>query len=302
MIVNVKSLMAVLMATILMLAVVIPITGAMASMSTEKGYADNEVKESDYRMAKAGASADLLVSNVGGVVTLYVGEADGVVLTPDKDIILSDTFLLEVATELGDPTFWVSVFGETEPVVGMAQGAYMTIADGNWAIYDSGAPRSVSETKEIKEAKVSKEPAKAATPIATGHYASVYYKASDGNWIYGDAPLNVDSDTRFYVVYDSLVASGTLNSLLPVNNLNPVSLQCQYTASGATNSLTGITLSETASDETITTGLLVPLQYTDGEKMGMTGTLVSLIPVVLIVGVIIAAVSMMILRRQEDSL
>lgn len=307
MIVNVKSLMAVLMATILMLAVVIPITGAMASMSTEKGTKDNEVGDGSL-MARAGTSADLMITNSGGSVSLYVGNADAVTLTPGESFLLSDDFLLSVQIVDSAPEFRLVTFDSSEPTYG-ANGSYMTVKDGNWAFYSSGSPRSAKEVKELKEpVKEAKEPVKAAVPDMQGTFKYVFYPDDAGKWLYTSAPVNVDSGATFYAInmMNGMVLSGTLTNMalmVPIPGAPTTTIACEYTASGDTNSLTGISLT-IGTDEPfeITDGLLVPLAYTDGEKMGMTGTLVSLIPVVLIVGVIIAAVSMMILRRQEDVL
>lgn len=299
MIVNVKSLMAVLMATILMLAVVIPITGAMASMSTEKGTKDNEVGDGAL-MAKVGTSADLMITNTGDAVQLYIGDADAVTLSSGQ-IVFGESFRMTVSSGFFNLTDFSS------DSIASNNGSYMTIHNGQWAYYDSGSPKSAKEVKELKDTvKEVKEPAKAAVPNMQGTYKSVFYPDDAGKWLYTSAPVNVDSGVTFYTLGARMVLSGTLSNMAVTRSptgMPAASVTCEYTASGDTNSLTGV-LVTVGTDEPfeITDGFLVPLAYSDGEKMGMTGTLVSLIPVVLIVGVIIAAVSMMILRRQEDVL
>lgn len=309
MIVNVKSLMAVLMATILMLAVVIPITGAMASMSTEKGTADNEIG-SGYLMTKAGSSSDrstssgLIITNSGGSVKLYVGDAEPVALGEGK-AVFSDTFMVE-----GGASSFTLSSDQTIDLITGSDGAYMTISGGQWIYYASGSPRDVKEVKEVKEQMEVKEQkegdgAKPTPDHYNGVYKYVFYPDDKGKWLNASAPVNVDTGSAVYVAYEGLLASGTLASmtiLLPEPDPTEDSATCQYATSGDTNSLTAVNITLMEREREITSGIVVPLQYTDGEKMGMTGTLVSLIPVVMIVGVIIAAVSMMILRRQEDSL
>ncbi|MBO4763797.1 MAG: hypothetical protein J5485_04185 [Candidatus Methanomethylophilaceae archaeon] len=313
MIVNVKSLMTVIVATVLMLAVVIPITGAMASMSMEKGMTDNDVGDG-FLMAKAGASADLTITNDDGTVKLYVTNGGtGRALTVDAEtlaegqVVFSDTFLVEA----GASAFTLTCDQTIDLITG-ASGAYMTIKDGHWAYYSTGAPRTVNEIKELKELKElkeqkeQKEEAKdAPVPDQEGTFSYVLYPQDSGKWLHCSAPVNVDTGSNVYLAYNGLLASGTLASmtiLLPEPVPGEDSATCQYAASGDTNSLTAVNISYNGNEVEATDGIVVPLQYTDGEKMGMTGVLVSLIPVVLIVGVIIAAVSMLMLRRSGGDL
>lgn len=306
MIVNVKTMMAIVMATVLMLAVVIPITGAMAELAAGKEYADNEVKASDYRMARGGSSADLTISNSGGSVKLYANGGEGVTMAPNDDFIVADTFILTVKTVEGAVQFNVYSFGDSDPYIGAVDGAYMTVHDGKWAIYNTGAPRSMKEVKEVKEPVKTSGGAKAVpTPDVQGVYRSVYYADDKGDWLFADAPVKVDSGVSFYVLNLTapFVVFGTLDAMsmiYPPRDTSPA-IECSYTEDGATNTLASMTVTFPDTDpEEVTSGFLVPLKYTAEEQTSMTGTLVSLIPVVLIVAIIIAAVSMLILRRQED--
>lgn len=305
MIVNVKTMMAIVMATVLMLAVVIPITGAMVGLSAEKGYADNEITGSDYRMAKAGASADLMITNSNGSIKLYVGDAEGVTMEPYEDFILTDTFILKAATVDNEPEFQVTVFGSQTPVYGQTEGSYMTIHDGKWAIYGTGSPRSTKEVKEVKELKQSGGSTKAdPQPDVQGYFRTVYYADDKGTWLYADAPVNVDTGASFYFIMPdtSVVLLGTLDSMAIVNfpgSATPT-ITCNYTENGATNTLESITTTFGGESYDETEGFLVPFKYTTDSQVGMTGTLVSLIPLVMIVAIILAAVSMLILHRQED--
>lgn len=347
MIVNVKSLMAAVMATIIVLAVVIPIAGAMVDLSAQKVYEENSLAEGEYLMSEMQGTKNprlAVIDHDDGVQLSIAGEREPV---STRSVIFSDTFVVE---------FYSGYFkvyyneGGTSGYYTSSDGDYFAMDKGYWTVYkfeeDSASPTVVgddtreAETKEAKEAidvdsrasllervpaankelftesellTMAKEGAdilRAASSYKTGHYSWIVYPDSEAGDLYyaiGGNDVYVDSGSTIYTAGASVgtdgraVLKGTLDRMAVVHSyfeVDPENITCHYTASDYTNVLEDITFTDSGSADPYTvTHFVVPLKYTADKDVGMAGTLVSIVPVVLVVGVIIGVVSMMIIRR-----
>lgn len=340
MIVNVKSLMAALMATIIVLAVVIPIAGAMVDLSAQKVYEENSLAEGEYLMSEMQGTKNprlAVIDHDDGVQLSIAGEREPVTT---RSVIFSDTFVTEFYSgyfkvyynEAGTSGYYTS-----------SNGDYFAMDKGYWTIYkfeDDSDPTPGGESSQTKEllddeskatlldrvpainkqlfteselltmAREGADILRAASAYKTGHYSWIVYPDSEEGDLYyaiGGNDVYVDSGSTIYTAGASTgtdgraVLKGTLDHMAVVHSyfeVDPANITCHYTASGFTNVLDDITFTDAGSPDPYTvTHFVVPLKYTADKDVGMAGTLVSLVPVVLIVGVIIGVVSLMIVRR-----
>lgn len=119
----------------------------------------------------------------------------------------------------------------------------------------------------------------------------------------------VDSDSNIYVAGATndrdgrVVMKGTLSRMTVVHSfydIDPSNIVCHYTPSGYSNILTDITYTDSTDTTREVTHFVIPVEYTVDKEIGLAGTLVGLVPVVLIVGLIVGLVSVHLIRRGED--
>lgn len=171
---------------------------------------------------------------------------------------------------------------------------------------------SVKELEDM--AKEGVDVLRAVSQYKAGHYGWIVYPDSqEGDLFYAignRGTAYVDSDATIYTAGASVgtdgraVLKGTLNDMDVVHSyfeIDPTNIQCNYEPSGFTNVLTSITYSDGTDHEPYTVNhFIIPLKYTSDKEVGMAGTLVGLVPVVLIVGLIVGIVSVHLIRRGED--
>lgn len=316
MIINVKAFSAAIIAAIMVVAVVVPIAGAMIDLSAEPVYADNEIKEGDYLMSYGTSSTRIDLA--------ILDSADGVQLTVDGDsqtvttatVIFTESFVIK---------FWPTYFkvmwydGETTQAHMSNNGDYMTITNGTWAIYYENAdPDNNNKAQEItmadvltifddkRSASLSEKALRDTSLHASGTYTWILYPDEGGDWLHASAPVNVDSRSTIYtagIVRSSDAAAimkgsiaGGMKVIISLHEDTMTGITVDSTPSGYTNVLNAIDV--TAGGEPVeVTSFVVPLEYTSDKTVGMTGTLVSLIPVVLIVGLVISIVAWFFYRR-----
>ncbi len=345
MIINVKSFMAAVMAVVLILAVVVPITSAMVGVGGERVYSDNILTEDEYRMTRSTAAAAPRIAatdmTYGTNSTLAVGDQE--IEVSSKTLVIGDTFVLEFftsntgylrfsGTDAGDTFIFTS--HDTE---------YVTLEDGTWTIYtvDSNSKTagdyeySLSDfaDPESKAALLDRVPAankelftdaeleqmvkegvdilRALQVYKTGSYSWLIYPDDTGTLYHADSSAGqvyVDSGSTIYCAEihpgngGIFSLQGTLSSMSVLYGYSDIhDIEANVTETAYSNLLESITYIN-GSHEYDIDYYIVPLKYTSGMDSGMTGALVSLIPVVLIVGLIISVVSYWFLRRGEVDL
>lgn len=347
MIINVKSMMAAVMATILVLAVVLPIASSMVGLSAEKVYGNNTLEEGEYLMSETGKNNPRLavLDTDSGVQLSVTGHRETVT---DRTVIFSDTFVVDFTTG------YFKIYYNENDTTGYYtsdEGDYVAMDRGVWKLYVytddpvGGGAKSDGMTKEqvleafsdpvLKESLMGRIPAsnlqqfsekeledmaregmdvlRSVTVSKQGHYNWIVFPDSEGDMFYAISGENrtvyVDSDSMIYSAGASIgtdgraVLKGTLTNMQVVHayyEIDPTNISCVYTADGYSNALTDITYSDSHGDSYDLPHFIVPVQYTIDKEVGLAGTLVGLVPVVLIVGLIVGLVSVHLIRRGED--
>lgn len=340
MIINVKSFMAAVMAAIIVLAVVVPITSAMVGVAGQKVMSDNELTDDEYRMTRSAASAAprITVTDTDDLTELLIGGESYPLHTRVK--ICADTFTMDFENTF---KFLNGAQTEGDPVYTPQDGDYVVIESGVWTIYTTAEQQGNSKTdrdwsprdfddpdakasllqrvpaanKELFSAKELETLAKegvdilrAATVHSTGTFTWIVYPDDAGS-LYnakarGVVPNYVDSGSTIYCSGSSAFANGpalimgTLSSLEVVFSKYPIAqsdIECHYTPTAYSNEFTDIVYTDGNGDTYDDISIIAPLKYTSNVDAGLAGTLVSLVPVVLIVGLIIGLVSVWFLRR-----
>lgn len=345
MIINVKSFMAAVMAVILILAVVVPITSAMVGVSGEKVQSDNELSSDEYLMTRSTAAAAPRISandlTYGTDSMLYVGEQEMDIT--NRTVIFGADFILEFYTDNTGFFRFTSDDDGTKFIFTSHDEEYMTFDNGTWTIYNTVQGGGGAKTDGVKDysARDFEDPdAKAAlmerVPAAnkelfteaqleqmvkegvdilralevykTGTYSWIVYPDDEGelyNASSTSSQVYVDSGATIYCAGIHMstegvaVLQGTLAHMQVLYNYTEVdeaTIQAHYTRTAYSNLLDDVTYSGGDSEYDIHS-FIVPLKYTSGVDSGLTGTLVSLVPVVLIVGLIIGLVTAWVLRR-----
>lgn len=346
MIISVKSFMATVMAVILVLAVVVPITSAMVGVAGEKVYSDNQLSDDEYRATRSTAAAAPRISandlQYGTDSMLYVG--DNEIDVSSKTVLFGDTFVLEFFTS---NTGYLRFSGYDDSADGKfiftsEDTEYITFVNGTWTIYqiDSNSKSTGDEYRyslrdfsdpDLKAALLERVPAvnkelfsvdeleqmvkegvdilRALAVYKTGPYSWIIYPDDSGDLYYASSASSqvyVDSGSTIYCgeihpdhggIFSLMGTLDNMAVLYGYSNIHDI--QAEYTKTAYSNLLEDVAYSNGSYQYDIDF-YIVPLKYTSGMDSGLTGTLVSLVPVVLIVGLIIGLVSVWFLRRQED--
>lgn len=347
MIISVKSFMAAVMATILVLAVVLPIAGAMTDLSREKVYSNNVLEEGEYLMSELGNTKNprlAVIDDANGVQLSVKGHHQDVT---SRTVIFGDTFVVEFTANQfklyyneDDTNGWYS----------SSNGDYIAFQNGHWTLYkyteDNPGGKSEAMTKEqiiaalddpderqslidripasnreeftlpeLEEmARIGVDVTRSVTAYKTGHYHWIVYPDPEGDLFYAignRGTAYVDSDSTIYTAGASIgtdgraVLKGTLSHMEVVHSyyeIDPADIVCEYTPSGYSNVLTGITYQDETDAEYDVSHFIIPVKYTSDKVDTMAGALVGLVPVVLIVGLIVAMVSVHVMRKGSEDL
>lgn len=280
------AFMTALAAVIILMAVVLPITGAMGQLSQTPVESNNTIEEGDYMMAftkSLKTSEKIVVSDTADGITLKIGSGAAVAVTSSR-VIIADTCLVTISANNT-----VTVYEQNGTFSQL-----ITTADGD-SITFSGSKWTIKHT-----------PSGEAQQTITGRFDWIYYPSETGEYLHANAPIFVDKDSEILAggaTYSSSgrsVIRGTLNDLEVVysyysNASNPAAT---YTQTGYTNQLESISLLAGGTTVTIT-DFIVPLEYTSDMESSMTSTLVFLIPLILAAALILMICYNFIIERRE---
>lgn len=268
---TVKMMMSIVVFVLLISVVVIPITSSMINEAENK--AENPGATASNRYSLADTLEATVVYDGAGAVTLNGEPAEDTYIAGDG------IFIHLTPTRLG------LIAGDEAGVYQSTNSVTITFSGSGWSYAD--------------------------TSSHSGEGTSDWYVYPDaaGNYFYTSTPKYVDPDDWIFIV-DVNAARGNGVVAGPVDDLkvyatasNPIlSATATYTEGTWTNSLESATL--TLTDDTTaerTTGFIVPVIYSTGpETDSIVPTLVSIIPIVLIVGVVLYGVGSIIGNRRED--
>lgn len=282
------SFMAVLAGVILLMAVVIPITGAMGQLSETPVHSDNEMEEGDYKMAYANAlpsSGTIVISDTAEGVTLKVGSGAAELLT-ERRAVITDTCMVTASPGLSEAVAIYMNDGSFHNFFVTGDGDSITFSRSTWTI------NKVAEEKSPQ--------------TITGTYSWIYYPDADGEYLHASAPVYVDSGKTIVAggaIYGSegrAVLRGTLANMAVLYSYydNARISGIDYEEDDRTNVLNSITVISGADSHTFT-DFIVPLEYTSGAETSIASSLVFLVPVLLAASLLIGIVYRFVIDRRE---
>lgn len=280
------TFMAVLAGIILLMAVVIPITGAMGQLSEKPVHSENALETGDYMMTYKNAlpaSGTIVISDTEDGVTMKVGSAAAQAI-PETRIIITDTCLLTILS--GSAVTVYESDGSFHNVITTADGDSITFSRSTWTIKHT--PEGGSQQ------------------TVRGTFSWIYYPDDDGEYLHANAPVYVDSGEEIvaggatYNGSGRTLLRGTLADMDVVYSFygNASVTEVSYEKQDRTNVLNSISVVAGGTSTTLT-DFIVPLEYTSGAEASVASSLVFLVPVLLAAALIIGIVYRFVIDRRE---
>ena len=311
-----QNIVAAVVGIIILMAVVIPIAQAGASLTDEPVYEEIEIGDGEYYMERVQGmlrgSTQITASDTASGVTW-----EGPITIPEGATL---SWNLVIASDTAVVTFvnssqWKAVIndGTSRALVASHEGDYITFSSDGWELKHYTNDRSAAS-----EPTRSTEPAieLRGTPgtdangeytIYSNTYSWILYPNTSGKYVHVNAPTYVDDDAVIYTAGATYGADGRGVIVGTLDNLevelyyytNFTDPEANYTEGEYTNTLNSITVSAGGGTVTITE-FAVPYHYTVGYEHSMSGSLVLMLPVLLCVALLMGIIWMAILRRREE--
>lgn len=258
---------------ILLMAVAIPIIGSMQNSTMTPVYSDNEIGEGSYKMAKATTWTFSAEKAAGGATS-------GGEQIPVGFVIVSDTFSCQVTSSgLMCQAMSSDRLSQVAPDT-------LTISGNRWTMYDESDDLTYTNT-----------------------FSWIFYPSEAGTYMKAVAPVNVD-DRSEIVTYGystaegRAVLKGSIASGMSVvfSSYAVTNMAVNATESGYTNVLESVSFhTGNSTDVTDTNNLIVPIKYTtDMTSDNVLSSIVSFIPVILVVALLIGIVGQVVFKRFGD--
>lgn len=265
---------------VLLCAVVIPITSSMSNQTEERVYSDNESYA--YRMAQG-------KSYTGTIAKTADGFTLGGTAVSTELLIVSSTAAFRIYENSGS----------------MAADFLYKKTDSTYG-YINGGAMAAGSTLAFSNSTWTYTPAEGSTVQTTAVSYSfdwVFYPSETGSYIRTSQPVNVDSGKEFisfsFVGSHSVVGGSLTDRTVLYKSDSSRDPTVVYEASGYTNTLTSVKITNGGSEYSQSANLIVPLEYTSDMKQTIVTTLVTIIPVLLIVALIVA-LAMTVISKRED--
>lgn len=305
------TFVAAVMAVVMLMAVVVPITISMSDLGESPYYEENEIGSGDYRMSYSKTAPTLVVRSVAGGndtqrITLKVGASPAQQIEGNK-VIIGDTFVLTLSpssakilwtsktpTDDGDDPLDPNSKGETkastEHLHQWVVGDVLTIRGSAWNM-------SYTVSGESK--------------LTTNNYTWIAYPDAEGSYLHTNAPAFVDTGSVIIAGGATLgdearaVLRGTLEDMKVIFSYysHADTAVVNWSTGEYTNVLDGMTVDLTVGGSTRTieiTDFIVPLEYKAGFEKGVASLLVALLPVLLAVAIILGVVAVYVLKTARD--
>lgn len=279
----VKLTMGAVIAIVLIMVLVVPITGEMAKNTGTPTYSENS--DYNYKMAYDTKSTANIVRTADGFTV------NGTAVTSSY-MIMTDTVTLQILAGSGSVTGANCLIKTGENTVqfmalaAMAEGTSLRFSGSSWTYTPASGSTVV-------------------TSAVTSPFSWVFYPDENGDYIRCSQPVKVDSSAKiaafgFTSVTGHSVSYGTVSDLAVVYTSDGTNTaKVTYTADGYTNNVTDVTVIHSGSETSQGANLIVPLQYTSGMEDSITTTLVMIIPVLLIASLVIGIVIRVLNNRDK---
>lgn len=276
----VKMLTMTVVTIVLLCVVVIPITASMSEQTEEKVYSDNESYA--YKMAKG-------TSYTGTIAKTSDGFTLGGTAVSSELLIVSSTAAFRIYDNSGTMTADF-LYKKTDSTYGYINGGAM--AAGSTLVFNNATwTYTPAEGSTVQTAPVSYS------------FDWVFYPSETGSYIRTSQPVNVDSGKEFvsfsFVGSHSVVGGSLTDRTVLYKSDSSRDPTVAYEASGYTNTLTSVKITNGGSEYSQSANLIVPLEYTSDVQQTIVTTLVTIIPVLLVVSLIVAIV-MAVISKKED--
>ena len=303
------TFVAAVMAVVMLMAVVVPITISMSDLGESPYYEDNEIGENDYKMSYSKTAPTLVIRSVaasggGQKITLKVGAEPAQQIEGHK-VIIGDTFVLDLnptsakivwtsktPSDEGDDPLDPNSKGDrssTEHIHAWVVGDVLTIRGSAWNM-------SYTSSGESK--------------LSTNTYTWIAYPDATGSYLHTNAPAFVDTNSVIIAGGATLgdearaVLRGTLEDMKVIFSYysHADTAVVNWSTGEYTNVLEGMTVDLTVGGDTRTieiTDFVVPLQYMAGYEKGVASMLVALLPVLLAVAIILGVVAVYVMRNSS---
>lgn len=276
----IKMLTMTVVTIVLLCAVVIPITSSMAQETEEKVYSNNETYS--YRMARG-------TSYSGTIAKTDSGFTLGGTAVSSELLIVSSTAAFRIYDNSGTMTADF-LYKKTDSTFGYINGGAM--GAGSTLVFNKTTwAYTPAEGSTVQTAPVSYS------------FDWVFYPSETGSYIRTSQPVNVDSGREFisfsFVGSHSVVGGSLTDRTVIYKSDSSRDPTVVYEASGYTNTLTSVKITNGGSEYSQSANLIVPLEYTSDVQQTIVTTLVTIIPVLLIVALLVAVVIGVISKRED---
>lgn len=306
------TFVAAVMAVVMLMAVVVPITISMSDLGESPYYEENEIGDGDYRMSYSKTAPTLVVRSVAGGsdtqrITLKVGASPAQQIEGHK-VIIGDTFVLDLHPSSAK-ILWTSKTptddGDDDPLDPNSKGETKASTEHlhEWVVGDVLTIRGSAWNMSYTVSGESK--------LTTNTYTWIAYPDTEGSYLHTNAPAFVDTGSVIIAGGSTLgdearaVLRGTLEDMKIIfsyysHTEAPV---VNWSTGEYTNVLEGMTVDLTTGGSTRTieiTDFIVPLEYKAGFEKGVASLLVALLPVLLAVAIILGVVAVYVLKTARD--